>query len=41
MIHYVKGTITEKEQGYVVVENSGVGFLVYVPLGDAAYLDND
>ena len=41
MIHYVKGTITEKEQGYVVVENSGVGFLVYVPLGDAAYLEND
>ena len=41
MIHYIKGTITEKEQGYVVVENSGVGFLVYVPLGDAAYLEND
>lgn len=41
MIHYVKGTITEKEQGYVVVENSGVGFLVYVPLGDAAYLESD
>ena len=41
MIHYIKGTITEKEQGYVVVENSGVGFLVYVPLGDAAYLDSD
>lgn len=41
MIHYIKGTITEKEQGYVVVENSGVGFLVYVPLGDAAYLESD
>ena len=41
MIHYIKGTITEKEQDYVVVENSGVGFLVYVPLGDAAYLDSD
>ena len=41
MIHYIKGTITEKEQGCVVVENSGVGFLVYVPLGDAAYLESD
>ena len=41
MIHYIKGTITEKEQGYVVVENSGVGFMVYVPLGDAAYLESD
>ncbi|MBQ9826215.1 MAG: Holliday junction branch migration protein RuvA [Firmicutes bacterium] len=41
MIHYIKGTITEKEQGYVIIENSGMGFLVYVPLGDAAYLEND
>ena len=41
MINYIKGTITEKDQGYVVIENSGMGFLVYVPLGDAAYLKTD
>ena len=41
MIHYIKGSIKEKEQGYVVIENSGIGFLVYVPLGDAAYHAGD
>ena len=41
MINYIKGTITEKDQGYVVIENSGMGFLVYVPLGDTAYLKTD
>ena len=37
MIHYIKGTITETGSGYVVIENSGLGFLVIVPLGVAAY----
>ena len=37
MIHYIKGKITETGSGYVVIENSGIGFMVSVPLGDAAY----
>lgn len=37
MIHYIKGIITETGSGYVVIENSGIGFMVSVPLGDAAY----
>ena len=28
MIHYIKGTITETGSGYVVIENSGIGFMV-------------
>ena len=38
MIHSIKGKITESGQGFVVIENSGIGFFVNVPLGDAAYL---
>ena len=36
MIHYIKGKITETGQGMVVIENNGIGYEVYVPLGDAA-----
>ena len=38
MIHHIKGIITESGQGYVVIENGGIGYEVNVPLGDAAYL---
>ena len=41
MIHYIKGTITETLQGMVVIENNGIGYEVYVPLGDAAYKAGD
>ena len=41
MIHYIKGKITETGQGYVVIENNGMGFEVNVPLGDAAYMAAD
>ena len=41
MIHYIKGKITETVQGMIVVENNGIGYEVYVPLGDAAYKAGD
>jgi len=41
MIHSIKGKITETGSGYVVIENSGIGFLVNVPLGDAAFMAAD
>ena len=41
MIHYIKGKITETGQGMVVIENNGIGYEVYVPLGDAAYKASD
>ena len=41
MIHYIKGKITETVQGMIVVENNGIGYEVYVTLGDAAYKAGD
>ena len=41
MIHYIKGRITETVPGMIVVENNGIGYEVYVPLGDAAYKAGD
>ena len=41
MIHSIKGKITETGPGLVVIENSGIGFFVNVPMGDAAYLAAD
>ena len=41
MIHSIKGKITETGQGFVIIENGGIGFFVNVPLGDAAYLAAD
>ena len=41
MIHYIKGKITETGQGFVVIENNGMGFEVNVPLGDAAFMAGD
>lgn len=41
MIHYIKGTLTMKFPGGVVVETGGIGYEVYVPENSAAYLKND
>ena len=31
MYGYIKGTITEIDSNYVVIDNNGIGYLVYVP----------
>ena len=31
MIYYIKGTLTEKSEDYVVIEASGLGYCVFVP----------
>ena len=31
MYGYIKGTITEIDSNYVIIENNGIGYLVYVP----------
>ena len=31
MYSYIKGIITEIESNYVVIENNGIGYMVYVP----------
>ncbi|MBR6444647.1 MAG: Holliday junction branch migration protein RuvA [Firmicutes bacterium] len=41
MIHYIKGTLTMKFNGGVVVETGGIGYEVYVPDNSAAYLKKD
>ena len=41
MIHYIKGTMTMKFNGGVVVETGGIGYEVFVPENSAAYLKND
>lgn len=38
MIHYIKGRITMKFEGGVVVENNGMGYEVFVPENSAVYL---
>ena len=30
MFEYIKGTVTEINSGYIVVDNNGIGYLVYV-----------
>jgi len=31
MYGYIKGNITEINSGYVVIENNGIGYMIYVP----------
>lgn len=38
MLHYIKGKITEKLPGIVVVENGGMGYQLHVPENSALYL---
>lgn len=38
MIHYIKGKITEKSQGMVVVECGGIGYELNVPLTSGFYV---
>ena len=41
MLHYIKGVITETMPGMVCIENSGIGYEVYVPENSRAYLTQD
>ena len=41
MIHYIKGTLTMKINGGVVVETGGIGYEVFVTDNSAAYLKKD
>lgn len=38
MLHYIKGNITMKFEGGIVVENNGMGYEISVPENSAAYL---
>ncbi|WP_130863800.1 Holliday junction branch migration protein RuvA [Bacilliculturomica massiliensis] len=38
MLHYIKGKITMKFEGGVVVENNGIGYEVFVPENSGVYL---
>lgn len=38
MIHYIKGKITEKYQGLVVIESGGIGYELNVPLTSGFYM---
>ena len=31
MFGYIKGKITDVEASYVILENNGIGYLIYVP----------
>ena len=41
MIHYIKGQLTMKFDGGVVIETSGIGYEVFVPDNSPAYLAKD
>jgi Holliday junction DNA helicase RuvA len=41
MFHYIKGQITAKFDGGVVIEASGIGYEIYVPDNSSAYLAKD
>ena len=38
MFHYIKGNITMKFEGGIVIESNGIGYEVFVPDNSAAYL---
>jgi Holliday junction DNA helicase RuvA len=41
MFHYIKGQITAKFDGGVVIEASGIGYEIFVPDNSSAYLAKD
>ena len=41
MYEYIKGKIVKQESNYVVLENSGIGYLIYVPNPYSFELDKD
>lgn len=41
MFHYIKGQITAKFDGGVVIEASGIGYEIFVPGNSSAYLAKD
>jgi len=40
MFHYIKGNITMKFEGGIVIEANGIGYEVFVPDNSAVYLSN-
>ena len=41
MYEYIKGKITKQESNYVVLENNGIGYLIYVPNPYSFTIDKD
>ena len=41
MYEYIKGKITKQESNYVVLENNGIGYLIYVPNPYSFIIDKD
>jgi len=41
MFHYIKGQLTYKFDGGVVIESAGIGYEVYVPDNSSAYLSKE
>ncbi len=41
MIGFIKGTIAEKDAGYVIIEAGGIGYEIFVPTNSGAYLKNE
>ena len=31
MYGYIKGTVTEIESNYIIVDNNGIGYIIFVP----------
>lgn len=41
MYEYIKGTISEIESNYIVIDNGGMGYLVYTPNPYAFHIDEE
>ena len=41
MYEYIKGKITKQESNYIVLDNNGIGYLIYVPNPYSFELDKD
>ena len=41
MYGYIRGTITEIDSNYIILDNNGIGYLIYVPNPYSYKLNND
>ncbi len=41
MYGYIKGTVTEIESNYIIVDNNGIGYIIFVPNPYAYQLNNE
>lgn len=41
MYGYIKGTVKEINSSYIILENNGIGYIIYVPNPYSYQLDND